>query len=178
MTRAKICGLTRPEDIEIVNKYKPDYIGFVFAQSRRRVTPEQALNLRKNLSSKIAVVGVFVNEPPEYMQALVRNGVIDIIQTPTHVGEYLIFDSPNPGSGVVFDWETIPALLKHSTAQGELRTQALRFFLAGGLNPSNVAEAIMRVKPFAVDVSSGVEVDGVKDAGKIHEFLRVVRTKM
>jgi phosphoribosylanthranilate isomerase len=162
--RIKICGLFRPQDIEIVNNLteKPDYVGFVFAESRRRVTPEQALQLRKNLSTEITAVGVFVNESPDYMQSLVDNGVIDIIQTPARVGEYLIFDSPVPGSGQVFDWSTIP----------ETDTP---FFLAGGLNPSNVAEAIRRVRPFAVDVSSGVESDGIKDEVKIKEFIRRAR---
>jgi phosphoribosylanthranilate isomerase len=103
-----------------------------------------------------------VNESPEDMQALVRGGVIDIIQTPAHVGEYLIYDSPNPGSGQTFDWSTIPQNGKP-------------FFLAGGLNPENVSEAIKKTQPFAVDVSSGVETDGVKDAAKIKEFIRRVR---
>jgi phosphoribosylanthranilate isomerase len=165
-TKIKICGLFRPEDIEAVNALedKPDYIGFVFAESKRRVTPQQAAELRKNLHPDIIPVGVFVNESQEYMQSLVNEGVIDIIQTPVRVGEYLIFDSPNPGSGQMFDWDTIP-----KTSEP--------FFLAGGLNPDNVAEAIARVSPYAVDVSSGVEnqKSGFKDPAKIQEFIRRVR---
>jgi len=140
---------------------KPDYIGFVFAESKRRVSPQQAAELRKKLHSDIIPVGVFVNESVENMQALVQSGVITLIQTPTHVGEYLIFDSPNPGSGQMFDWSTI------NTNQP--------FFLAGGLNLENVAEAIRKTSPFAVDVSSGVETNGVKDAAKIKEFIRRAR---
>jgi phosphoribosylanthranilate isomerase len=97
------------------------------------------------------------------MQTLVKNGVIDLIQTPTHVGQYRIFDSPNPGSGQTFDWSTIPET-------GE------PFFLAGGLNPENVEEAIKKTAPFAVDVSSGVETNGVKNAEKIKEFIRRARS--
>jgi phosphoribosylanthranilate isomerase len=170
-TKVKICGLFRPEDIEIVNALedKPDYIGFVFAESKRKVTPQQALKLRTGgqgrppLHPDIIPVGVFVNESPEFMQSLVKEGVIDVIQTPTHVGEYLIFDSPNPGSGKTFDWNTIPETGKP-------------FFLAGGLNPENVAEAIKKTSPFAVDVSSGVETNGIKDAAKIKEFIRRARS--
>jgi phosphoribosylanthranilate isomerase len=164
VVKVKICGLWRREDIEAVNIERPDYIGFVFAESRRRVTPEQAARLRKALHPGIIPVGVFVNESAENMQALVRSGVIDIIQTPAHVGEYLIFDSPNPGSGQTFDWSTIPKTNKP-------------FFLAGGLNPHNVTDAIKTVKPYAVDVSSGVETNGVKDPGKIKEFIRRVRNE-
>lgn len=105
---------------------------------------------------------MFVNETQEFMQSLVDGGVINIIQTPTHVGEYLIFDSPKPGSGKTFDWSTIP---KDSPP----------FFLAGGLNPENVKEAIEQVNPFAVDVSSGVETNGIKDPEKIKDFIRRVR---
>jgi phosphoribosylanthranilate isomerase len=175
--KVKICGLIRSQDIESVNECKPDYIGFVFAESRRRVTPQQAHELRKLLSPEIIPVGVFVNESPEEIQALVRNGVIDVIQTPTHVGEYLIFDSPNPGSGQTFDWSLIPQMLReleHSTKSGE-RAQSPQFFLAGGLTPDNVVEAIKKTNPFAVDVSSGVETNGFKDSDKIRDFVQAVR---
>jgi phosphoribosylanthranilate isomerase len=163
MTKVKICGLTRPCDIDAVNAEKPDYIGFVFAESRRQVTPLQAAQLRKMLHPDIIPVGVFTDESIENMQALVRSGVITLIQTPTHVGEYLLFDSPNPGSGQTFDWSTI-------------KTDK-PFFLAGGLNPENVSEAIKKTAPYAVDVSSGVETGGVKDPVKIKEFIRRVRNE-
>ncbi|MCL1903636.1 MAG: phosphoribosylanthranilate isomerase [Oscillospiraceae bacterium] len=183
-TKIKICGLFRDEDIAIVNIYKPDYIGFVFAKSRRRVTPERALQLRKNLDSNIIPVGVFVDEPIENIVALIKNGVTDMIQL--HGGEdedyirelksktkkpvikangvcetadYLLFDGVIPGSGRTFDWNEIPKVNKP-------------FFLAGGLNPSNVADAIKLVNPYAVDVSSGVETNGVKDIHKIEDFIK------
>ena len=170
--KTKICGLFREEDIDYVNQFAPlyeggvrrtggvDYIGFVFAPSKRIVTPEQALRLRKRLSPDIIPVGVFVDEPLELRQELVRNGVIDVIQTPTHIGEYLLFDGPKPGSGQTFDWNTIPKTDKP-------------FFLAGGLTPENVRQAIAIAAPYGVDVSSGVETNGVKDYDKIKAFIEM-----
>jgi phosphoribosylanthranilate isomerase len=162
LTKIKICGLFREADIKYVNEFLPEYIGFVFAESKRKVTPNQAFELRKKLNPEIITVGVFVNESVELQQELIHNGTIDIIQTSTHVGEYLIFDSPTPGSGQTFDWNTIPKTDKP-------------FFLAGGLNADNVGSAIKKVKPYAVDVSSGVETDGVKNRDKIKRFIESVR---
>lgn len=182
--KIKVCGLSRLEDIEIVNENKPDYIGFVFAESRRKVTPEQAFQLREKLDPAITSVGVFVDEPIADIISLVKNGVIDMIQLHgnedeetihklkiqtgkrmikanriSEAADYLLFDSPNPGSGNTFDWGEIPEVSKP-------------FFLAGGLNPANVAEAVGKVKPFAVDVSSGVETSGIKDLAKMKAFIR------
>ena len=78
--KIKICGLKRKKDIEIVNKYRPDYIGFVFAGSKRKVTKEQAMELRKMLNPDILVVGVFVNEDIDKIVDLVEDKVIDLIQ--------------------------------------------------------------------------------------------------
>ncbi|MCL2754275.1 MAG: phosphoribosylanthranilate isomerase [Oscillospiraceae bacterium] len=188
--KVKICGLWRREDIETINALttKPDYVGFVFAKSKRQVTPEQAAILREALaeqSPKVIAVGVFVNEPIANITALVKAGAIDMIQLHgsesveneeyirelklhtdkpiiraalSEAADYLLFDAPIPGAGKVFDWSTIPATKKP-------------FFLAGGLNPDNVAEAITTVKPYAVDVSSGVERGGVKDAALIEAFI-------
>lgn len=78
--RIKICGLSRPCDIDYVNDYRPDYIGFVFAKSRRQVTRQQAQELKKNLAEGIAAVGVFVNADPEEIAGLVKDGIIDMVQ--------------------------------------------------------------------------------------------------
>jgi phosphoribosylanthranilate isomerase len=189
MTRVKICGLSRREDIEIINalEHRPEFIGFVFAESRRRVTPEIAAELRRALAPEIWAVGVFADAPIADISALVYTDMIDMIQLHgseddeyirelraqipnipvictrmSVLADYLLFDGPNPGSGAVFDWGTIPETDKP-------------FFLAGGLNPENVAEAITRTRPFAVDVSSGVEVDGIKNAQRISAFMESVR---
>lgn len=197
MAKIKICGLSRPCDIEAVNDEKPEYIGFVFAESRRKVTPQQALELRKMLKADIIPVGVFVDEEAENIVSLVQDGIIDAIQlhgsenekyikklkTLTNkpvikaivvqnegdvqkraatAADYLLLDNKSGGSGRSFNWNLIGKTDKP-------------FFLAGGLNLENIAEAIREIKPFAVDISSGVETDGFKDPAKIKEFIRRVR---
>jgi len=197
MVKVKICGLTRPQDIEAANAEAPDYIGFVFARSRRRVTPWQALKLRDTLDPGIIPVGVFVDEAAGTILSLARDGVIDIIQLhgsedEKYIGElksmtdkpvikavavqkkgdaqrweqssadYLLLDHKSGGTGQVFDWDLIGQTCKP-------------YFLAGGLSPENVAQAIMKTHPFAVDVSSGVEANGVKESEKIKQFIRRVR---
>lgn len=197
MTRIKICGLFRPEDIEYVNDALPDYIGFVFAKSRRQVTTEQAEKLRSSLNKEIQAVGVFVNEPIENVIQLLKNRVIDIAQlhgdedeayikqlkaemacpiikvirvecaddiskaqnTPA---DYLLLDHGKGGTGEAFDWSMASECKKP-------------FFLAGGIHTQNVERALEQLKPFAIDLSSGVETDGVKDKDKIMEIVRRVR---
>ena len=193
MVKVKICGLSRDCDIDAVNELKPDYIGLVFAPSRRRVTPGQAAWLRMRLSPDIIPVGIFVNEPIDNIISLVNDGIIDIIQlhgdenedyirqlkkrtdkpvikaVAVHnkndalkwsdsVADYLLLDNIIAGSGETFDWDLIGEISKP-------------FFLAGGLCPENVARAIAKTKPFAVDTSSGVETSGFKDKAKIKDFV-------
>jgi len=197
MVKVKICGLSRPCDIEAVNIAKPEYIGFVFARSRRRVTPRQALELRKILRPDIVPVGVFVDEDMERIVSLARGGVIGAVQLHGREGEdyiqkikaltglpvikavamekagdaqkwsgtsadYLLLDHKGGGTGVHFNWDLIGEISKP-------------YFLAGGLSAANVREAADKTKPFAVDASSGVETDGLKDPDKIGEFIKRVR---
>ena len=197
MTKIKLCGLSRPCDIEAANRLKPDYIGFVFApKSKRFVTGEQAANLKQMLDPAIKAVGVFVNEDPARIASLLKDGVIDIVQlhgsetetdikqlrgltvkpiikafrveTEKDVGkaegctaDHILLDS-GAGTGRMFDWDL-------------LRTFKRPYFLAGGLSPDNVGEAVKLLHPFAVDVSSGIETDGVKDKIKMAEFAAAVR---
>ncbi|MCL1880866.1 MAG: phosphoribosylanthranilate isomerase [Oscillospiraceae bacterium] len=203
-TKVKICGLSRPEDIKIVNRHKPDYIGFVFAKSKRQVSPQKAHELRKKLSPEIIPVGVFVDEPAENIIKLIENGTVGMVQLHGNEdGEYmsklssllgkfdvripiikalkantlniadyinfvdnLLFDSPNPGSGIAFDWNML-------TSNESCKSKP--FFLAGGLNPDNVATAIKQVKPYAIDVSSGVEINGAKSEQLVKEFIQASR---
>ena len=197
MTKIKICGLTRPCDIDAVNFAMPDYIGFVFANSRRRVSPGQAMELRKRLNKEITPVGVFVDETIEHVLSLIQYGVIEVIQLHGAEDEgyiqrlkemtdkpiikaiavnksgsvqkwagtcadYILLDNKNGGTGQTFDWGLI----------GEADKPC---FLAGGLNAANVKRAIIETDPFAVDVSSGVEENGLKDFAKINEFIRSIR---
>lgn len=196
MTRIKICGLAREQDIRYVNEAMPDYIGFVFAPSRRQVKQEQAAELRNILAPGILAAGVFVDAPAEEIASICKAGIIDLIQLhgsedkeyiaqlrrqtmkpiiqavsvrpetrlETSESDYFLFDQGNGGTGKTFDWGLLPSTEKP-------------FFLAGGLNPGNLGEAIRRMRPFAVDLSSGVETDGVKDREKILQAVRSVRNE-
>ncbi|MBR0368474.1 MAG: phosphoribosylanthranilate isomerase [Clostridia bacterium] len=198
MTRIKLCGLTRPEDIEAANALMPEYTGFVFAKkSRRYVDPDGAAALRAMLAPGIRAVGVFVREPPEKVAELLDQGIIDIAQL--HGGEddgyiarlraltdrpiiqafridgpadvaralqspadAILLDSGAGGTGTAFDWSL-------------LRDIRRPWFLAGGLDPENVQSAVARLRPWAVDVSSGIETGGAKDPSKMAAFVRRVR---
>ena len=197
MTRIKLCGLSRASDIEVANELKPEYIGFVFApKSRRYVTPEQAAALKRLLHPTIKAVGVFVKERPKNIAALLAEGTIDIVQlhggeTEAYIKElraltdkpiikafridgeqdtvaaqeshadYVLLDSGGGGTGTVFDWRLLENINRP-------------YFLAGGLDISNVEEAIKTAKPFAVDVSSGIETTGLKDKNKMAAFVAAV----
>lgn len=198
MTKLKLCGLARICDIEAANRLNPEYIGFVFAKkSRRYVDPAQARKLRARLNKGISPVGVFVNESPEAIADLVRSGIIDVVQlhgsededflrklrelascpiikafsvkTPQDVriacessADLILLDSGGGGTGTVFDWDLLEPIRRP-------------WFLAGGLSPENAAGAIRRLAPYGVDVSSGIETDGVKDIQKMNDFVRAVR---
>lgn len=200
MTKIKLCGLSRPEDIETANRLRPDYVGFVFARkSRRFVSPEQAARLKAILDPEIQAVGVFVNESPEIVAELLEQRVIDIAQlhgsedkaylrrmreltkrpliqafrmteaeklleAETSLANEILLDA-GAGDGMTFDW----TLLKKANR---------RYFLAGGLTPENVKEAIRRVHPYALDVSSGIETDGKKDPIKMADFVTAVREEI
>ncbi|MBD5508131.1 MAG: phosphoribosylanthranilate isomerase [Lachnospiraceae bacterium] len=199
-TKIKLCGLSRECDIEAANQLLPEYIGFVFAKkSMRYVSPEQAAVLRKHLADQILAVGVFVNETPENVAELLMAGVIDIAQlhgseeesyierlrmlTDKPVikafsvkeeqdirraaecsADLVLLDAGTGGTGTVFDW-------------GLLAGMERPYFLAGGLDASTVGEAVRRWRPYAVDVSSGIETDGHKDVEKMIAFVRAVRAE-
>ena len=192
MTKVKICGLSTKGAVETAVSAGADYIGFVFAPSKRQVTVEQAIELVKFIPSHIQTVGVFVSPSrAELLEAVDKVGldfaqvhgqVVDKLfenlpcgsipavqideggDVPNSQADYLLFDAPVAGSGQTFDW-------------GQLDTTELAqpFFIAGGLNEDNVARAIQYFSPFAVDVSSGVETDGQKDHEKIRRFIERVK---
>ena len=203
-TKIKICGLSRPEDIEAANRIRPEFIGFVFwKKSKRYVDPDTASALRLILDPHIKAVGVFVDAPIEEVSDLLNRGIIDIAQLHGHEDEdyidslremtdkpvmkafqlkgeseeetrltllqakyssadYVLIDS-GMGSGKTFDWD----LLKDFDRE---------YFLAGGLDAENVADAIRKTGCYAVDVSSNVETDGRKDEKKIQGFVDAVRS--
>lgn len=198
MTKVKICGIKRIEDVAYVNTYKPDYIGFIFAPGRKRtITFEQAQLLKARLDSSINAVGVFIDAPIEEVVHLLQAGVIDTVQLHGHEDAEYVKSLREAYSDVVIvkafvikcaqDLEQTKGfpcdylLLDGGIGQGEVFDWSLidsvdkPFFLAGGLSADNVAEAIATVHPFAVDVSSNVETDGCKDSKKIKQFIEVVR---
>lgn len=195
-SKIKICGLFRSIDIEYVNEIQPDYAGFVLAPGfRRSISKEQAARFRQKLDRRIPVAGVFVNAPCEEIISLLREDIIqmaqlhgeeteEIIQYIRAVtgkpvlkavkvhdradieawldssADHLLFDS-GTGTGKAFDWK----LLENVPRQ---------YFLAGGLNAGNLEKAL-EMRPYAVDLSSGVETDGVKDREKIRTVVEMVR---
>ncbi|PRY80071.1 phosphoribosylanthranilate isomerase [Alkalibacterium olivapovliticus] len=186
----KICGIQTIDSAQAAVEASADYIGLVFAESKRKVSIEQARDIKESLSdSAVKVVGVFRHQPLAEVNQISQAVRLDYVQlhgdetleecrqlnTPLikalsfnkisqailyqDVAEYILIDSPKPGSGEPFDWSAFK--------NEELM---IPFFLAGGLSPENVKEAIQQVKPIGVDVSSGVETNGQKDNEKIRQF--------
>ena len=198
MVKIKICGLKRLEDIRIVNKYKPDYIGFVFADSKRKVSHELAAEMKNNLDSDILSVGVFVDADASEIIELFNKGIIEIAQLhgqesedyirnlkestddklkvinaiemsdekdlfdyDSSIADFLLLDS-GKGSGKTFDWNLIGNDLNKE------------FFLAGGIDISNIYKAIEEINPYAIDLSSSLETNGFKDENKIKAIMEVI----
>lgn len=198
MTKIKLCGLTRPRDIDMANQLKPDFIGFVFAKkSKRYAAPELAKSLKARLSPGIQAVGVFVNEPVESVAALLEDGTIDMAQLHGKEDESYIaalrakIKKPILQAFRIDALEDVQAanrssadfvLLDSGTGgtgtafDWSLLEEIDRpYFLAGGLNPENAGEAVRALHPYAVDVSSGIETDGRKDPDKMAAFVAAVR---
>ena len=197
-TKIKFCGLSRNCDIETANVLSPDYVGFVFAKnSRRCVSFARAKELKALLAPGILTVGVFVNEDPRTVAALLEAGVIDAAQlhgdedtdyirglksltkaplikafglrsihdlpaVERSPADLVLLDSPGGGTGRLFDWQLLEDIQRP-------------YFLAGGLSAENVGKAIARLRPFGVDVSSGIETGGYKDREKMTAFAAAVR---
>lgn len=210
MTKIKLCGLRRVEDIDAANLLKPDYIGFVFVEkSKRYISPDEARVLKERLNKdlnadnlkdsgnkKIRAVGVFVNEDVGIVAELLNTGIIDLaqlhgsededyicrlrsltdkpiiqavkVQTTEDLlraeasgADYILLDA-GAGDGVTFDWDLLKGFKRP-------------YFLAGGLDPQNVGEVVRNIKPYGVDVSSGIETDGFKDPVKMQQFVENVR---
>lgn len=204
MVKVKICGIKNLQDVQAVNKHKPDFAGFVFYPlSKRYVSLIVARRLKAALNRHIKTVGVFVNAPVEEIAAAAEQGIIDLVQLHGDEGnayiaelkkicrlpiikavrvqdendikradyyncDYLLFDtysqSAYGGTGRQFNTQLLKGVKIHKP-----------YFIAGGLNAENVRQAIKGLKPFAADVSGGVETDGGKDAAKIKAFIKQVK---
>lgn len=197
MTKIKLCGLTRPCDIEYVNELLPEYIGFVFtSKSKRYISPENAEMLKNRLNSRITPVGVFVNEKIGVINDLINEGIIDVVQLHGDESEEYIetlrkaapcpiikafrvknktdIISANNSSADYILLDSgggTGAVFDHSLIQNLTRP----YFLAGGLTPENLGTAIKTLHPFAVDASSSLETDGFKDKIKMTAFVNAVR---
>ena len=195
----KICGITSIETAKVVESAGADFIGFVFAPSKRRISPEKAKRISRELSPRVKKVGVFVNESVENIISIADEVGIDYIQLhgdedelfakqipfpiikafsieqtdvttiERYPAEFILLDSPGKkyrgGTGETFNWERI----------NELELDKQKIMLAGGLNVHNVQRAIQLVAPRGIDVSSGVETNGIKDHVKIKQFIKRAR---
>jgi len=196
MTKIKICGIRRLLDIDYLNELRPEYAGFVFAKSKRQVDKDNAYNLIKNLRGDIKKVGVFVNEKPELVLEIAEKLELQVLQFHGHENqEYInkfkgyeiwkalkinnvesiskinsyqcarfLLDNSIAGSGESFNWDLV-----------EKKVDGNLIMLAGGLTTKNVTQGILKLNPYGVDVSSGVETGGFKDYELIKEFIKKVR---
>jgi phosphoribosylanthranilate isomerase len=190
----KICGITSEDDALLAVALGADALGFVFAPSPRQIAPQVAYDIVRRLPPGVMPVGVFRNEHPDRVVDIVRSAHLKAAQlhgteTPavTHEirrqlgyvikafpaasdelargeewgADVILVDAPNPGSGTTYDWSLV-----------DNAPQDAKILLAGGLTPDNVATAIARVRPWGVDVSSGVERDhGRKDPVRLKAFI-------
>ncbi|MBQ1312739.1 MAG: phosphoribosylanthranilate isomerase [Blautia sp.] len=193
----KMCGLSRPEDILAVNEAKPDFAGFIlgYQKSFRNIPEETLAVLTSLLDEEILPVGVFVDAPLEVPERLLKKGILKLAQlhgeededyirslqertgrpvikafTVRNAGDiqralkssadYILLDQ-GKGGGQVFDWSLIPPIER-------------RFFLAGGLGTDNIEEAVRKVHPWALDLSSGLETGKKKDPEKIRRIMEIL----
>ena len=187
MVKVKICGLKRVEDAEMLNELRPDFAGFIFAPSKRQISLEQALEIRAALDEAIPAVVAIVesraiqivqlhgDEDNAYIEELGKWITLPIIKAvavkdaadvkKAYAADILLYDTYQSGvaggTGKTFNWD----LLKEATQP---------FFLAGGLHAGNLEGAIKQMQPYAVDISSGVETDGVKDFEKIRAVMEII----
>ncbi len=205
MTKIKMCGLMRLEDVQAANEVRPDYIGFIFVKGRRRyISPDVATELKSALDPDIKAVGVFINEDISLITKLVKNGIVDAVQlhgdedeeyiqslrksleevsekdkrcaiikafqlpgdAPELIrdcsADYVLLDS-GTGSGKTFDWSSIGSISRD-------------YFLAGGIDADNITEAVRTLRPYGIDVSSGIETDGMKDPAKMRRLKEILKT--
>ncbi|NLM50250.1 MAG: phosphoribosylanthranilate isomerase [Clostridiaceae bacterium] len=200
MTKVKICGIWEFETIDILNECLPDYIGFVFAKSPRQVTEDRAKELKGRLHPQIKTAGVFVNESIEKILKIIDNVNIDAIQL--HGDEddsYIkklkektkaeIWKAVRVKEGMSLDFSKIPAdrILLDTYKTGVFGGSGEKFdwslvdvkiykdiILAGGINLDNVSQAL-KLSPYMLDISSGVESNGRKDGGKTAKIIKLIR---
>lgn len=203
--KIKMCGLKRKEDIEYANVCRPDYVGFVFANSKRQVSANEVASLCEHLNPTIKKVGVFVNESLDSIKEIIEESGIDVIQLHgdeskeyveqlgkvtdkevwkavriqskedvaiaiTYPVDKLLFDSFSRdgygGTGKKLDLTLLEDI-----------DTSIPFFMAGGFTVDNIEEAIQEIKPYGIDISSGIETDGKKDLDKMKQVMKIIGGK-
>ena len=205
--KIKTCGLFREEDINYANELKPDYIGFVFAESKRKVGVEKASDLKNKLDKEIKSVGVFVNDNLDFILNLIKDKIIDIVQlhgnedndfldnlkTKTNakiikfipvenaesilnslniISDFILLDNLKGGAGKTFNWNYLKEAFELNNNLKKNFNE--KYFLAGGLNKENIGEAL-KFNPYCVDLSGGLETDGVKDYEKMKYIINITK---
>ena len=205
--KIKTCGLFREEDINYANELKPDYIGFVFAESKRKVGVEKAYNLKNKLDKEIKSVGVFVNDNLDFILNLIKDKIIDIVQlhgnedndfldnlkTKTNakiikfipvenaesilnslniISDFILLDNLKGGAGKTFNWNYLKEAFELNNNLKKNFNE--KYFLAGGLNKENIGEAL-KFNPYCVDLSGGLETDGIKDYEKMKYIINITK---
>lgn len=192
--KVKICGLKTKMAVDHAVANGADFLGFVFAPSKRQVMPEMVRDITIDVPNTVKKVGVFVSPTLEEVEAVIEEAGIDMVQIHGEqlkgklsvpvisaipvdgtdyrivlkgvTSEYFLFDAPPQkfigGNGLLFDWSQLDL----SALSGK------KIIIAGGLTPENVQDAVNYFKPYALDVSSGVETNGIKDFTKITKFIR------
>lgn len=201
MVRVKICGLTKKEHIQVAVEEQVDYIGFVFAKSKRQVTVEQAKVLAQSIPEPIQKVGVFVNETVENMLHIAKEVPLDVIQLHGQETQQVV-EALKPYTTIkaisVRTKEDVQKAAQYNvdyylfdapgieyeggsgntfdwTLLENMKINRQNIILAGGLTPENVGRAIEQVEPYGIDVSSGVEIDGQKDEIRMRAFMNQTR---
>ena len=198
MTKIKLCGLKSLNDIEIINKYNPEYIGFIFyKKSKRYIDYKTAKMLKNALNKNILAVGVFVNEDINTVVKLLNENIIDVAQLHGNESENYIKTLKKLTNKTIikaFKVENTLDIKKAKQSQadfvlldsgtggtGQTFNWSLiddfnkPYFLAGGLSIENIKTALDMLSPYALDVSSGIETSGKKDPEKIKAFIQTVR---
>ena len=205
--KIKTCGLFREEDINYANELKPDYIGFVFAESKRKVGVEKASDLKNKLDKEIKSVGVFVNDNLDFILNLIKDKIIDIVQlhgnedndfldnlrTKTNakiikfipvenaesilnslniISDFILLDNLKGGVGKTFNWNYLKEAFELNNNLKKIFNE--KYFLAGGLNKENIGEAL-KFNPYCVDLSGGLETDGIKDYEKMKYIINITK---
>lgn len=200
--KLKFCGIRCENDIDYINEFSPDYIGYIFAPSKRLITPESAGKLNRKKKESILSVGVFVNAPLEEMLRTIRVSGIDIIQL--HGDEDKKYISELKKYTRCEIWKAVRVKKKEDILNAQMLgtdklildsfSQAayggtgicadwsiikstdikMPFFIAGGINQNNILSAVSELQPYGADISGGIETDGAKDRGKIKRIIELL----